>query len=389
MSLPAWLADPGLQSLWRTVHEQLERRGPDWRGRATVDLHTEAERRALGLLLGRVVDRDRVTVDVQDLDERLTTAGGLENVLVAAVGSVQDRRSVRAIAESRREAPVRAARAELLDVEWAEEWFAFVRRAAPTSAEAAAAAGLLGRLLATHEGVSRQDLAAGCTGDAHALDDGTALAALVLRGLALACGAAPAETAGQRRELWGSAGVRLDGVSTTCLVLRLPLLGALEARVADGEPLHLTARDLRRAGVALRSPTTVLVCENPRVLEAIADAELDVAVVCSSGSPNLVVMDVLSALSAGGSTLLYHGDFDWPGVAIANRLVMSVGVQPWLMTADAYEVAAGSSALPLSGRPVEALWDTGLAEVMRRQGKAVHEEAVLPFLLESAALFGQ
>jgi uncharacterized protein (TIGR02679 family) len=384
VSLPEWLTDPDLAPLWTAVHRRLEERGADWRGRASVPLSTEAERRALGLLLGRVIGGDRVTLDIADLDARLANAGGLLSVTEQTVGPVHDQRSARELARQQRDAPVLAAQAQLPELAWSADWLAFVRRTGPAPVDAARAATLLGRLLRAHEPVSRQDLAAGLVGDAHALDDGTALSSLVLRGLAFACGADPPDAAGQRRELWGAAGVLLDGVSTTCIVLRLPVQGGpLAVRLADGQPLHVSARDLRRAEVVVPSGTRVLVCENPRVLEAVADTDLEVTVVCSSGSPNLVVMDLLAALRRSDAVLRYHGDFDWPGIAIANRLVSSVGVQPWLMSESDYASGADSSALALTGAAVEAVWDAGLRPLMQQRDRAVHEEAVLPALIEA------
>lgn len=384
MSLPVWLADPELAELWRVVHDRLEQRGLDWRGRATVLVSSPAQRRALGSLLGRTIAGDRVTVDVNDLDERTHNAGGLVAVVTKAVGPIEDRRSNRQRAVAAREEPVAAAREELPSVPWAEAWLGSVRRLGPSPSDASLAARLLARLLTSHEVVSRQDLAVGVAGDAHALDDGTALSTLVLRGLALAARAEMPDSAAARRELWTAAGVLLDGVSTTCLALRLPLCGGrLAARLADGDPLHVSARDLARSQVVVEAGTRVLVCENPRVLEAIADLDLDVAMVCGSGNPNLVVMDLLTALQRSGALLRYHGDFDWPGVAIANRLVASVEVQPWLMSAAHYAEVAATAELALRGSPVDAVWDSSLRGQMETLGRAVHEEAVLPLLLSA------
>jgi uncharacterized protein (TIGR02679 family) len=119
----------------------------------------------------------------------------------------------------------------------------------------------------------------------------------------------------------------------------------------------------------------VLVCENPSVLEAIATAELDVAVICTSGRPNLVTGQVLSHVAESRSPMTYHGDFDWPGLAMAADALGRYGAKPWLMTAQDYEAVPGS--LPLKGSPVESAWDPELCAAMRRRGVAVHEEAVL------------
>ena len=124
-------------------------------------------------------------------------------------------------------------------------------------------------------------------------------------------------------------------------------------------------------------------CENPRVLEAFADEGVELPVVCTQGNPNLVVLDVLTRLRSGGGTLLYHGDFDWPGLAMAERLVRSHGVRPWGMTEADYTEAVVTAALPLRGTPVHASWAPGLTDLMLRHGLAVHEEAVLGQLLAS------
>jgi len=243
-------------------------------------------------------------------------------------------------------------------------------------------------------GVSRGDLAATCAGGAHALDDGTTLAQVVLRGLAAAAGEqAPTSTAA-RRELWERFGVATDAVSSTCLTLGLrphDPRGATVARrlrlAADaGDPVHLTPWDLRQGPLRFGSRPFVLVCENPRVLEAVAQRHGGaVAVVCTAGQPSMVVLDVLSRLAASGMPLRYHGDFDWPGIAIANRLVERLGVRPWLMAAPDYERSAvggsPSARLALAGRPVEPVWDPELGAAMRHRGIAVHEEAVLDDLL--------
>ena len=75
----------------------------------------------------------------------------------------------------------------------------------------------------------------------------------------------------------------------------------------------------------------------------------------------------------------YHGDFDWPGLALANACRRDFGAIPWLMGADDYE--GGHASEPLKGAAVEAEWDPELAPAMRSRGLAVHEEAVLDSVL--------
>jgi uncharacterized protein (TIGR02679 family) len=101
----------------------------------------------------------------------------------------------------------------------------------------------------------------------------------------------------------------------------------------------------------------------------------------------LVVTSLLARLIEDGAVLRYRGDFDWPGVAIANRVVTDFGAVPWRMGRADYEAALagagrGLADLPaLEGRPVEAVWDAELTLSMKRAGKSVHEEALLDLLV--------
>lgn len=380
MTLPDWLAAPALSAVWEVLHARLERHGPTWRGRVVVTDLDPAAQRALSSLLGRTVLRPSISLDLADLDTRFAAAGGLLAVVEAACErAVVDRRSERDRTAALREEPVAAAQAILPDVGWRDGWLSQLRRVAP-SVEAARSAASVLVALGTDRQVSRVDLAAEVLGDAHALDDDSVVAGLVLRGLALRFDAGLPSASEGRRDLWRQAGVVGDEVSSTCLVLRLPLLsGALMRRIEDGDPVHLTRRDLGRYPLEAAAGAWVLVCENPRVLEAVADSDVDVAVVCGNGSPNLVTIDVLRALSRCGARLNYHGDFDWAGLAIANRLVRSVGVRPWVMSTADY--LSGPEGLPLRGSAVDATWDERLSVEMAARGCAIHEESVLPDLL--------
>jgi uncharacterized protein (TIGR02679 family) len=226
--------------------------------------------------------------------------------------------------------------------------------------------------------MARTELAATIAGDAHALDEGSRLAALVLRAAAARAGTGPPTSASERRVLWESLGVVNDRVSTTCLVWGL---AGQEHRVADRVPgpTHLTWWDLDE-GFVLPPRPVVLICENPRTLEALAAlGPPDLGVVCTMGRPNLVVTEVLGRLAGSDARLFYHGDFDWPGVAMANAAVERFRAQPWLMGASDYLAGRGSQ--PLKGAPVEPLWDPELGPAMRHRGVAVHEEAALDRLV--------
>lgn len=412
-SLPGWVSNPALDDCWARVRARFEANGLVATGRTGVALPERDQRHAVGELLGLSLTRDRVTIDLASLDARLrerSGVGGLDEVLPLVTGApLQDRPAYRAEQSSQREAPFALA-GSLVDTPWASpwanEWLAGLRstglltnrgdallvvRQAVAVLEA-----LVGRTdepsaATAGSAQSRVELAAQVVGDAHALDEDRLLTHLVLRGLAAASGCVVPSTPAARRELWDACGVAPDLLSRTCLTLGLRpgSLDAVSRRLrlaADaGDPVHVTDRDLRRLGdVWPAPPEAVLVCENPRVLEAVAERHAGGrAVVCTSGEPNTVVTELLRRLADAGHPLRYHGDFDWPGIAIANRVVARFGAVPWRMALADYEEAVRPDGPELVGRPVDAGWDAELGAGMRSFGRAVHEESVLGPLLDA------
>ena len=88
------------------------------------------------------------------------------------------------------------------------------------------------------------------------------------------------------------------------------------------------------------------------------------------------------AVTSGGGTLLFHGDFDWPGIAIAASVLAEHGARPWRMTgADCRAEASAGEHVPLSGQPRDTPQDPALAAAMRPAGRAVYEESVVPSFL--------
>ena len=243
----------------------------------------------------------------------------------------------------------------------------------------------------------RGELATRTTGSAHGPDDGTLLARLVLRGIALSQGADFPTDAPGRRALWRRASVTPDEVSSTVLTYGLRPTGvtwqetALRERADHHLEMHLTLRELRTLQMELLPRMRVRVCENPRVVEAAADAGCTTPLICTSGSATTVVLTFLDTLTATGCTFAYHGDFDWPGIALANRVMQRYEAEPWRMGAGDYEYLAtraelqGAPPLPLTGMLVEAAWDAELAPVMDVLGIALHEEAALDLLVGDLA----
>jgi len=361
VNLPAWLQDPALLPVWQQLRSPLER------GNRTTRLTglSRETRHALRPVLGRPVTGD-VRVVLSELDEPLGRP--LVEVVEALTGPLRDR----AAESAARSAPL----AVLAAVD--EGWAAAVRSSGVLSrlvdAELVAQHAVAVRAQLPGPPRLRTQLAAIITGDAHALDDGRPLAAVVLRGIN--AGVLPA-TAAERRAVWASVGVQADSVSTSVLTLGLrpraggPLVDAAER----GDPVHLTPWNLQRRDVRVDGP--VLVVENPSVLEAFALCHGGrFAMVCAAGWPAQVAVDLLARLDA---PLSYHGDLDWRGVEICSWLIERQGVRPWRMTVEAYLRAPGGE--PLTGRPAVTPWEPRLAQVMAERGVAVHEEQIVESLL--------
>ncbi|AUS81064.1 TIGR02679 family protein [Actinoalloteichus sp. AHMU CJ021] len=231
--------------------------------------------------------------------------------------------------------------------------------------------------------------AARITHHAHALDDGRPLSTLTLGAARALSGLPEGKGAEWRRQVWASVGLWRDDLSST--VLTLGLAGdertstgrALAAWREAGQPVVLTLRQLVRDPPRLTA-AAVAVCENPVVVSSAAD-QLGAAcrpLICVNGQPGAAVLHLLRLLVDAGTTLTYHGDFDWGGIRIANSLFDRFPVRPWRFDAGSYHAAAAAHGRPLTGTAVPAAWDGGLTEAMRDHGKAVEEELLLDDLLD-------
>jgi uncharacterized protein (TIGR02679 family) len=129
---------------------------------------------------------------------------------------------------------------------------------------------------------------------------------------------------------------------------------------------------------------TVYVCENPNLLAIAADrlGPRCAPLVCTDGMPAAAQRTLLTQLARAGAHLLYHGDFDWPGIRIGNVVMRSCGAAPWCFGAADYTAAAGmASGGVLTGVPLAATWDAALLPAMAQRGLAIPEEGLAAALL--------
>lgn len=405
--LRATLGDPALARLLAALRRRAEL-GRPLSGALTLGDATPAERQALDTLLGRPATRgDSLRVDLDFLAETLTDAGlctSLREALEALGGPIHERRAEADRAAASWEEIHLAGQAALAPWPPLDEWLSTLfangtlKRLATDPARAADLLHDITRLVAALPAASEPlaAFAARLFGDAHALDAGSPLATLAVRAAAVIGDISVFEDDAEgRREAWASVGVLCDELSTPVLVLNLPALGdtpvarLLRAASAEAEPLHLSLRHLSlwplSTDPALRD-REVFVCENPTIV-ALAARRLGARcapLVCVNGQFATPAKTLLRQLAAAGARLRYHGDFDVGGLGIGKRVIGMQGAAPWRFGAGDYLAAPKGKAISPDA-VFECPWDPALAEALRRERRAVHEEAVAELLLADLA----
>jgi hypothetical protein len=426
------LADPALAPLWAAVRDALQ--APAGTADALVDVRglDRRSREAVAVLLDVRAVRSAARVDLARLDRVVREASGLP-LADAAERYLPVPAPGRRARSQARVAPVRAAQ-DWLDAHpalaaqpWTSGWVETIRRdtliggTGLTEHEVVSALRILAAVPApgvpapgvpapgvpapafagTGEGKGapgwrlRRELAAEAADDEHALDDGSAVSVLVLRGLAAAAGRALPGDAAARSRLWASFGVLSDLVSATCLAVGVaPADDALAQRwrgsAEAGLPVHVTARDLRQAPgpwVAVGNAwDAVLAVDGARTLEAVADRFGGrVACVCTDGVPGPVALDLLDRLHAAGTAVRFTADLDQRGLAVGTTLVERYGATPWCMTAEVYRAAARSDLPRFTGRVPEPAWQGDLGTALAEVGRALPVEQMLDELLDALA----
>lgn len=360
------------------------------------------ERAALAQLAGKPPSNAKsITLDIRQVDMALSAAGvtiSLRDALERLDGPIVDR----------------AAERELHQRSWAQiatecdhpalkGWLSnsmnagLLKRLSQSDAGRgsvvlARAAAVLRRLPC--EGIPRAQLAAQILGDAHGLDAGRSVATVVLgvlRAERASMGTDDESGDGRDRSLWAGAGVLVNELAKPVLCLNLPFADKLGRGPESGRPVFFSLRDLVRQPPAWQvAGRTVFVCENPTVLALAADVlgARCAPLACTDGMPAAAQRVLLTQLVSAGAQLAYHGDFDWPGISIANNVLKLCGAKPWRMSLQDYELAVeqATERAPLSQGFVDCTWDATLGQSMQRLGVAVAEEAVFDSLATDLSL---
>jgi uncharacterized protein (TIGR02679 family) len=380
------LGGPALAGLRARLRRRYELGGA--RGTLTLSALGEVERDALCGMLGRPTGRGAsLRFSLDDVDAVLARAGvapSLRAALEILDGPIEDRAAQRLASARAWEELQEGVRDPRL-----KEWLAHARGLGMLKRTSGSDPGRAQELCIQAERVlavlpssptTRSRLAAQALGDAHALDRGLPLPALVLAALRHARADEEMEEDESQRAQWAACGVMVNELARPALALNLPGAGM------PGDPCYLSLRSLLRQArawpVARRD---IHVCENPNVVAIAADAlgERCAPLVCTDGMPAAAQRTLLSQLATAGASFLYHGDFDWPGIAIGNVVMREWEALPWRFKSQDYmeavSTAAGGRMLDATER--QAVWDPVLVSVMQKRGIAIDEEAVIDLLI--------
>jgi uncharacterized protein (TIGR02679 family) len=188
-------------------------------------------------------------------------------------------------------------------------------------------------------------------------------------------------------------GIVTDELSSTVLMLNLPTKGdslsdcLLQDHRRCGMPARLTFRHLRLYPPTFELPSNaedsrIFVCENPSILAEAANCigAKCPPMVCVEGHPSLACWLLLEQLRSREFQLAYHGDFDWGGIRIANKLYAAFGFEPWRFTSTSHRIRSNHHR-KLRPPESEARWDSTLSEAIRRAGVSVEEESAIEELI--------
>lgn len=349
----------------------------------------QTERAALASLVGRKGGvATSITIDVSAVDQALSDAGiapSLRTALELLDGPIAHRETeLNRIRDSWAAVLAGCSHADLIAYLASPLNFGVLKRLSGNQPDSASlickqTESILGRLPAA--GVPRAQIAAEHLGDAHGLDNARPAATLTL---AILRSRSSTDTSDDR-DTWAAVGVLVNELARPALFLNVPCSGL---PVSTGEPQYASLRSLARRPpdwvVASRS---ILVCENPNLVAILAD-QLGTAcppVVCVDGHLGAAQRTILKQLKESGADLRYHGDYDWPGISIANHVIAKYGAVPWHFSAADYVAAAKSVpqlTIPLSGRPIIASWDADLTAAMITTGIKIEEEAIAERIIE-------
>jgi uncharacterized protein (TIGR02679 family) len=380
----------GLDSLGPVWEELARRMGASDRPvrRFSVNGLDTRGRRKLASLLGlqRVPEHDVVTLDAGKVASALGLGGEAElRRLVEGVQGPIGNRAADRVASAQARAAMWAALHERLGTR-VPNTLARIRTAGIPGGDIDAHARVLDVFARCMESLPSSSpvplpmLAWRISGDPHTLDWDTACGRYLQFAAVELAGGSTVELDGiSVRSALRQLGVIVDRLCSTTLTYGLqalvdsPVGRALEAGLATKMPVNLSGIMLDGA-VPHFSQRSWLCVENPSVVEAAVAAGSVGPVVCTSGWPSADTQRILDLARAQGIELLYAGDYDSAGLAIANYMATRYGARI-LMTESLYLAADLARAPAWGDSPVPSTpWDQGLAAALRVKRRVVYQE---------------
>lgn len=238
--------------------------------------------------------------------------------------------------------------------------------------------------------------AAEVSGNPHYFDRGTAAGQLLTHAVCFRKNSEIPQSAYEWRECMQSVGIVSDNIASMVHVFGVRLETedgphpACEAFYHRKEPCVLTAENLKYIIGAKASQNIVYVVENEMVFLYLTEnaKDRDVSILCTSGQLRVAAIQLLDHLSECGAVICYSGDLDPDGMDIADRLWQRYGdaVHLWRMGIEDYRESISGEAL--SGRQLAKLKNLKnaalcrTAELVQREKKAGYQENLLKQLLD-------
>ncbi|MFC9470994.1 TIGR02679 domain-containing protein [Nocardia sp. NPDC056952] len=223
--------------------------------------------------------------------------------------------------------------------------------------------------------VTLAKLAHDCARDPHAFDLDTLTGRRLAEGIAELLGEPLPARPDLVRALLARAGVLADRLSSAVVVLNVEASGsgAVDQRLRlGGGPMPLTLYDLTVHPPTLRA-SSLLVVENPSVLEAAMAAGFSGSLACTSGHLRAVDHAFLQRAVDCGVQLSYAGDLDRDGLIIAHQVRDLYGVRIVGMNSEVVRRSGiRPSAVPLGVLPETTSAD--LATALSEAGAVVFQE---------------
>lgn len=217
--------------------------------------------------------------------------------------------------------------------------------------------------------------AAEISGNPHYFDRGTAAGQLLVHAVCFLRKTEFPQNAHRWRELLLGAGIVPDNVSSIVHAYGLRLRTengwhpAYDAFCKLGEPYVITMENLRGITGAQAAADRVYVVENEMVFSYLLEhaGNEKLTLLCTSGQLRAVAQELIPLILDAGARIYYSGDIDPDGIGIADRLWQKFGnrIRIWRMSPADYEKS-------LSG---EDIGETGVSKLKHIENPLLRETA--------------